>query len=132
MELKVGQYVRDRKGRIRKIKTINTIRISTFQVRRTYIKRYGPRNVPDFRTLINGFIDEVDVTKSSNRPEDLIKVGDALRLLNTDSNAEILWLVENEELLRELIIYIRTGEMKLLGIITKEELNDVEYILEGE
>ena len=126
MELKKGQFVRTNKGVIQKIKTLNTIRISTYHVRRAYMKRYGPKNVPGFRTLINGHIDKVDIIKSSKKELELVEMGDVLRLANADSNTEFLWLVENEDLLREVIIDIYAGELKLLGVITKERLNEIE------
>ena len=128
MELKQGYFVRTNKGVIRMIKTVNDVRISTCHVHKVYSKKYGIGNVPDYRTLINGFIDKVDVVKSEKNVADLLEVGDVIRIRN--GNNEVVWLVEDESLLREVIIDIYTGEIELLGITTKEKLGDVEFKLE--
>ena len=71
-ELKIGQYIRTKKGRIAKITTINEIKYTYHTAKaRNRIKFVGQK-----RTLINGRYEFEDIKKQRQNIEDLIETGD--------------------------------------------------------
>ena len=71
-ELKIGQYIRTKKGRIAKITTINEIKYTYHTAKaRNRIKFVGQK-----RTLINGRYEFEDIKKHSPNIIDLIETGD--------------------------------------------------------
>ena len=71
-KIKIGQYIRTKKGRIAKITTINEIKYTYHTAKaRNRIKFVGQK-----RTLINGRYEFEDIKKQRQNIEDLIETGD--------------------------------------------------------
>lgn len=117
-EIKVGEYVRTKKGKIAKVKTIyseeDRIKMKNFSVKK--------------ETLINGTIKISDVIKHSFNIIDLIEVGDyvngykitSIACINGDNT-----IVYAEDKKGYFIAQFRSVQIK--SIVTREKFESIEY-----
>ncbi len=123
-KIKIGEYIRTKKGIIAKV--------CAYQELRFYDENRVGAIFYSFYTD-KGEIADVDVSKHKIDIMDLIEVGDVLKL--KDEEEDFVFCVgiarENETLTyQELIDKIKSSEVKLLSIVTKEQFNEVEYEVE--
>ena len=121
MDIKVGEYVRTKKGKIAKVKTIyseeDRIKMKNFSVKK--------------ETLINGTIKIPDIVKHSFNIIDLIEVGDyvnglKITLINEPSISNCYRRIvyaedENGYLIKNF------SEDDIKTIVTKEQFESMEY-----
>ncbi len=116
MEIEVGDYIRTKKGLIRKVQTIKSG------------KRQFTRTT---ETLINGRFKLEDIAKHSKNIIDLIEVGDILEIKEGN---DICYLGLEKDTTtvnyNDIKEDIRKGTGQLLSILTKEQYNQKCYKLE--
>ena len=111
MEIKEGEYVRTKQGKIRQVQTIHS------GERMTAVTK---------ETLINGKIKIPDIVKHSFNIIDLIEVGDYV-------NGKLIHHTD----IRENSAYIYYGNGKTFvdyqieNVVTKEQFESIEYKVEG-
>lgn len=114
MEIQIGEYVRTKKGKIAKVKTIyseeDRIKMKNFSVKK--------------ETLINGNIKIPDVVKHSFKLVDLIEVGDIVEIFDVLHND--IFFIWSEDMVKALKEDIENG-IEIKSIVTKEMFESIKY-----
>lgn len=121
-ELKIGQYIRTKKGRIAKITTINEIKYTYHTAKaRNRIKFVGQK-----RTLINGRYEFEDIKKHSPNIIDLIEEGDYVNGVYVRAT----YLEGKKHYIKlEGLEHIRVYENDIKNIVTHESFNSIKYVI---
>lgn len=123
-KIKIGQYIRTKKGRIAKITTINEIKYTYHTAKaRNRIKFVGQK-----RTLINGRYEFEDIKKHSPNIIDLIEVGDYVNgwkvyrvvIIDNTKYVEVEW----SDGVSAHVLFI---EKDIKSIVTKEQFEAAKY-----
>ena len=125
-EIKIGEYIRTKKGKITKITTINNVKYTSWGAK----ARNKRELIGTKRLLINGRYEIEDITKHSFNIIDLIEVGDYV-------NGEKVIYIDN--LTGSLRQYNVAGENieevcghwqeDIKSIVTHERFKNIEYII---
>lgn len=113
-EIKVGEYIRTKKGYIYKIKNI----IDSHKCKNSYLVR---ANGDDF----NFFINKETILKHS---PNIIEVGDALKII--ENGIISIAYLDTKDYLETWLEDIEKGYVKVLSVVTKEKFKDLEYKVE--
>lgn len=129
-EIRAGEYVRTHKGIIAKVLAYEDLRVY----------RDGEEGVVfhSFDTD-NGSIANVDIKSHSTNLLDLIEVKDILRIIMCDAEDidkenpyETLWHIDTSYTLNNITTLIKANEVSLLGIVTHQQFENIEYKAGGE
>lgn len=105
------------------------------------IVRYGEKQ--DIRVENNRYIDysgeyewETRIANHSSNIIDLIEVGDIVRIEfppdeYCNEPVEVIWTIKGSAMLNNLKCGIKSKEVKLKAIVTKEQFENVEYKLDN-
>ena len=118
-EIKIGEYLRTKKGRIAKATTINNVRYTYCGARvRGKLELVGTE-----RKVISGRYELEDIAKHSFNIIDLIEVGDYVNghLVSRIDNNITVWLETETQL------YCGIYEKDIKTIVTKEQMKSMEY-----
>ena len=115
-ELKIGQYIRTKKGRIAKVTTINEIKYTYHTAKaRNRIKFVGQK-----RTLINGRYEFEDIEKHSSDIIEILEKRDIVTI-------KFRGLTVTKLLSEEDIADLKSGELKLVSVLTHEQFEAAKY-----
>lgn len=115
-ELKIGQYIRTKKGRIAKITTINEIKYTYHTARaRNRMKYIGKK-----RTLINGRYEFEDIEKHGSDIIEILEKRDMVTM-------KFRGLTVTKLLSEEDIADLKSGELKLVSVLTHEQFEAAKY-----
>lgn len=115
-EIKIGQYIRTKKGRIAKITTINEIKYTYHTARaRNRMKYIGKK-----RTLINGRYEFEDIEKHGSDIIEILEKRDMVTM-------KFRGLTVTKLLSEEDIADLKSGELKLVSVLTHEQFEAAKY-----
>ena len=123
-EIKIGEYIRTKKGKITKITTINNVKY-TFWGAKARNKR---ELIGTKRLLINGRYELEDITKHSFNIIDLIEVGD---YVNGEKIKE--FYIEENTVTKNKRIVVKyewdkvINDFEIKSIVTHEQFNSIKY-----
>lgn len=115
MEIEVGEYVRTKNGKIYTVK-------STTKFPDGDIHIYINEDVIFFRVT--------EIVKHSFNIIDLIEIKDIVEIQNVSDKLCFKVEIFDEKTLMDLKLGLEDNEIKLLSIVTKEQMKSVEYKIE--
>lgn len=113
-EIKVNDYIRTDKGEIAKVTSLfkGDLMGAGFQAASMNTEPYTYGNI----------------TKHSENILDLIEIGDILKIEDYGDISYIGWEKDTTVLsYKDMIEDIKTGKVKLLGIVTRQQFNSIKY-----
>lgn len=122
MDIKVGEYVRDKYGEIHIVYKVekDTIYCDKPKMENPPFDTYGCRYY-DNRT---------DILKHSFNLIELIEVGDLIEVQEYNGEHKWIMLVREEDI-QEIPRYIEDDRLKVISIVTKEQFKSRRYIVGG-
>ena len=114
-EIKIGEYIRTKKGKITKITTINNVKYTSWGAK----ARNKRELIGTKRLLINGRYELEDITKHSFNIIDLIEVGD---YVNGEKVEEVT--SDGEYIITHQHCF---DDKSIKSIVTHEQFNSIKY-----
>ena len=121
MEIKVNDYVRNKRGYIGKVIKIRE-RIETYKNdREAYLVDWGGKRAT--------YISQIKDIKHSPNIIDILEIGDILRVFDNLSETEEKVNIFDDEMLKAVKEDIKDDNYKILSILTHEQFSSLEYII---
>ena len=122
-ELKIGDYIRTKKGKIAQVKTISEAKYTYHTARaRNRMKYIGKK-----RTLINGRYEIEDIAKCKTNIEELLEVGDLVEYI-LHTGLEDLHCIKIIDI--NFLENINNKDLEILSITNNEQFNSTKYFVE--